>query len=324
MRAESRPDSPNREETPSQKQDPLERRRLQNRLSQRNHRRKIRDRIAKLQERVIANELRAAATLNGWDQPFAPSPLINPCHASHPDGDLNIDARDFSPLASEPSTPFTPPCSAVPWSSEMTTCQSPATFSGVPYCIDGGYVGDQLCSTPSLPNGMNCSLQSNSVNTHSHDGDAFQDLSPTGGSLGSNYSPSVNPPLYYIATGKRNRFPSLQHVLTKSPTESALPQILQILNAASPSKIIVIMPPDSIPAPSVGYTPLANVLPGSNIADNMQPNMEWPQFVCVRVSVAQESKLCWRKPSGSATMNYVPDRNLAMEVHGALQGLNEK
>ncbi|RDW92946.1 transcription factor xanC [Aspergillus mulundensis] len=48
------------------KQDPTERRRLQNRLSQRNHRRKIRDRIAKLQERVIASELRAAATLHGW------------------------------------------------------------------------------------------------------------------------------------------------------------------------------------------------------------------------------------------------------------------
>ncbi|OJJ07770.1 hypothetical protein ASPVEDRAFT_57042 [Aspergillus versicolor CBS 583.65] len=56
--------SPEQSESP--KQDPTERRRLQNRLSQRNHRRKIRDRIAKLQERVIASELRAAATLHGW------------------------------------------------------------------------------------------------------------------------------------------------------------------------------------------------------------------------------------------------------------------
>ncbi|KAL4794961.1 hypothetical protein BDV19DRAFT_178354 [Aspergillus venezuelensis] len=54
------------------KQDPTERRRLQNRLSQRNHRRKIRDRIAKLQERVIASELRAAATLHGWHTPCIP------------------------------------------------------------------------------------------------------------------------------------------------------------------------------------------------------------------------------------------------------------
>ncbi|KAL3472507.1 hypothetical protein BJX99DRAFT_213451 [Aspergillus californicus] len=53
-------------ESDPSKQDPTERRRLQNRLSQRNHRRKIRDRIAKLQERVIASELRAAATLHGW------------------------------------------------------------------------------------------------------------------------------------------------------------------------------------------------------------------------------------------------------------------
>lgn len=38
MRAEQSPKSPSSDETPSQKQDPLERRRLQNRLSQRNHR----------------------------------------------------------------------------------------------------------------------------------------------------------------------------------------------------------------------------------------------------------------------------------------------
>lgn len=38
MRAEPNPESPNSDENPSQKQDPLERRRLQNRLSQRNHR----------------------------------------------------------------------------------------------------------------------------------------------------------------------------------------------------------------------------------------------------------------------------------------------
>ncbi|KAL4804981.1 hypothetical protein BDV18DRAFT_161381 [Aspergillus unguis] len=79
---------PERIPSPGPKQDPTERRRLQNRLSQRNHRRKIRDRIAKLQERVIASELRAAASFNGWHA--APTPCIpyevkpgpSPCSSS--------------------------------------------------------------------------------------------------------------------------------------------------------------------------------------------------------------------------------------------------
>ncbi|GKZ33974.1 hypothetical protein AbraIFM66950_004105 [Aspergillus brasiliensis] len=77
MRPPSTKEDRNPNDVPGQKQDPIERRRLQNRLSQRNHRRKIRDRIAKLQERVIASELRAAASLNGWDHPstLSPSPV---------------------------------------------------------------------------------------------------------------------------------------------------------------------------------------------------------------------------------------------------------
>ncbi|KAI9933124.1 hypothetical protein MW887_007595 [Aspergillus wentii] len=63
-----------RQESPDRKQDPIERRRLQNRLSQRNHRRKIRERMARLQELVVASELRAVANMNGWDQP---GPLSN-------------------------------------------------------------------------------------------------------------------------------------------------------------------------------------------------------------------------------------------------------
>ncbi|KAI2793369.1 hypothetical protein POX_b03423 [Penicillium oxalicum] len=71
------------ENNPGQDQDPLERRRLQNRVSQRNHRRKIRDRIAKLQERVVANELRAAAVLNGWDQLYSSPPAMSDICTSH-------------------------------------------------------------------------------------------------------------------------------------------------------------------------------------------------------------------------------------------------
>ncbi|KAL4987937.1 hypothetical protein BDW68DRAFT_101714 [Aspergillus falconensis] len=83
------------------KQDPTERRRLQNRLSQRNHRRKIRDRIAKLQERVIASELRAAATLHGWHStpciPYEVKP--SPSSTSSTSSSLSL-----SPCSSSPPT----------------------------------------------------------------------------------------------------------------------------------------------------------------------------------------------------------------------------
>ncbi|KAJ5517727.1 hypothetical protein N7453_000149 [Penicillium expansum] len=97
MKMEEHSTSPNDEEILSQTQDPLERRRLQNRLSQRNHRRKIRERIAKLQERVIANELRAAAALNGWDQGYNPSLFPRP-HSSPSDNELGFTSRDVSPF----------------------------------------------------------------------------------------------------------------------------------------------------------------------------------------------------------------------------------
>ncbi|RHZ57241.1 transcription factor xanC [Aspergillus thermomutatus] len=118
MRPQTTKEEQSRDDTSNEKQDPIERRRLQNRLSQRNHRqwnlysvnailiihsltrsigRKIRDRIAKLQERVIASELRAVATLNGWDQA---SPSAASITESRPQGDF-----DSRPLASTPEGP---------------------------------------------------------------------------------------------------------------------------------------------------------------------------------------------------------------------------
>ncbi|KAJ5716555.1 hypothetical protein N7493_008466 [Penicillium malachiteum] len=96
------------EDLSPKKQDPLERRRQQNRLSQRNHRRKIRDRIAKLQERVIANELRTVAAFNGWDNPYGSSPLISPAHSCSPYLDVELSLASPSPpsLSTTPTTPF--------------------------------------------------------------------------------------------------------------------------------------------------------------------------------------------------------------------------
>ncbi|KAF7163248.1 hypothetical protein CNMCM5623_008269 [Aspergillus felis] len=97
MHSQTTKDEQFKDDSSNEKQDAIERRRLQNRLSQRNHRRKIRDRIAKLQERVIASELRAVATLNGWDQA---SPSAASMMESKPQGDF-----DSSPLGSASEDP---------------------------------------------------------------------------------------------------------------------------------------------------------------------------------------------------------------------------
>ncbi|KAL2860754.1 transcription factor xanC [Aspergillus lucknowensis] len=99
-----------RADSQSQKQDPTERRRLQNRLSQRNHRRKIRDRIAKPQERVIASELRAAATPHGWHSvPCIP-------YEVKPSPSSTSSSLSLSPPASSPAAelqcPPAPACSS--------------------------------------------------------------------------------------------------------------------------------------------------------------------------------------------------------------------
>ncbi|KAE8154235.1 hypothetical protein BDV25DRAFT_136160 [Aspergillus avenaceus] len=104
-----------------QDQDPVERRRLQNRLSQRNHRRKIRDRIAKLQERVIASELKAAATLNGWN--FNPPPqLSNPM----PPFEMDRKAPQTANTALMPMMSYNLPCSP-------GTCYCNSTAQGFVY-----------------------------------------------------------------------------------------------------------------------------------------------------------------------------------------------
>jgi hypothetical protein len=59
MKAEKTPESPNSDDSPGQKEDPLERRRLQNRLSQRNHRKSAVDRTF-MWAKIKANTSQAA------------------------------------------------------------------------------------------------------------------------------------------------------------------------------------------------------------------------------------------------------------------------
>ncbi|KAJ5980925.1 hypothetical protein N7481_008223 [Penicillium waksmanii] len=266
MRAEISSKSTSNDETPSQKQDPLERRRLQNRLSQRNHRRKIRDRIAKLQERVIANELRAAAALNGWDQPYSPSPLLSPRHVSRPQNDLQVNSRDTSPMATEPPTPFTPSFNITQtsiWPGDFNFAQSSGWITGdIPLTVDGGsFMNDTMCYTSSegcistgiqVPKGI-C-----------HEGnlmyDAFSDPSLIHTNLNNGIQASQS--LYYVAT------------------ETSFPQILQAMRIISPqTKIIVLVPPE----PASTYPSPPPSLLGSNVLDGIpspQAGIQSPACQC--------------------------------------------
>lgn len=167
--------------------------------------RKIRDRIAKLQERVIANELRAAAALNSWDQSYVPSPLVSPCHGAHHDAQF-LHSRDPSPLTTEPSTPFIPPYTmpaTPPWSNEWSTPQYPQIMSGESsFFMDSGFMGDTMCSGQTLTHMMHNMGLSNA--NSSPERDSFRN-SNTGGWVSTDSFPSANTnqPLYYVATGKR-------------------------------------------------------------------------------------------------------------------------
>ncbi|KAJ5182497.1 hypothetical protein N7492_000113 [Penicillium capsulatum] len=254
MRAEPTPESPQSDENPSQKQDPLERRRLQNRLSQRNHRRKIRDRIAKLQERVIANELRAAAALNSWDQTYLPSPMVSSRHDSRHESHF-VSPRDPSFLTTEPSTPSMPPYimpATPPWTNDWPASQHLTSLHGEPpFLIDGGIMGDTTCSGPALAHMMhNMDLATASGGPVRG---SYYDALP-GGSTSTDYPPltTTNQPLYYIAT------------------ETALPQILQVLNTVSPQSSIIVLVPDSAASTTATRMPTPGLL-GNNTMDPVSP-----------------------------------------------------
>ncbi|RAL16802.1 transcription factor xanC [Aspergillus homomorphus CBS 101889] len=231
-----------------QKQDPIERRRLQNRLSQRNHRRKIRDRIAKLQERVIASELRAAASLHGWDHPnsIAGSPAMDRIPSVFdPNGTSTasmVDASSgFASAYMSQSRFLCSSCNAalapLPLYSTQTTIASPL------------YDITEIDASNTAPSG----LRNHSYFPRSGSGglDMLQGMSSAYSSTEANAPPLCEPwngqtqysgsSLYCITTGKMD--PALDRPgADRLAAEAALPQIMQNLSTGPtrPKAIIVL------------------------------------------------------------------------------------
>ncbi|KAJ6110774.1 hypothetical protein N7486_003009 [Penicillium sp. IBT 16267x] len=263
MRAEPKTGSSSSDGSSPQKQDPLERRRLQNRLSQRNHRRKIRDRIAKLQERVIANELRATAALNGWDQTYS-LPFISTRHSHSPypsqEPELIFGSQDHSPQSTEPSTPFFPSYSfPAPIYSTDLLAQSPE-YSG-----DPSYHLESVCMGSAVPKQVSQGMQ---IVGNDQDMEVFHDpwgTVRTGNAIMGD-SGSINQPNLYIAT------------------ESLLPHILHALEmSSSQSKIIVLVSPESLPSLQTGIL-------GTN-SRPMNPSGSMDSLGCNAIDCIQQTPL---------------------------------
>ncbi|KAI9035085.1 uncharacterized protein KD926_004650 [Aspergillus affinis] len=211
-----------------QKQDPVERRRLQNRLSQRNHRRKIRDRIAKLQERVIASELRAAASLNGWGYP-------NPGPSSvEPVAPYEVDSKTLSP-SSENAAHFDPYYPAAP--GVCPTCSS--SMGAIPVICSQPLTPPSVYETPKESESANSSPPS-MTNSFYEAGVNFFGPDMSSSAL-SNYSVAeLNVPFPSESWGQ-TQYPS--SALYYVATESSLPQIIQTLGSgASRTKALVLIP----------------------------------------------------------------------------------
>ncbi|KAL4866018.1 hypothetical protein BDV12DRAFT_140043 [Aspergillus spectabilis] len=226
--------NPPEQQNQSPNQDPTERRRLQNRLSQRNHRRKIRDRIAKLQERVIASELRAAATIHGWHSAPCIPYEVKPSPSS-----------TSSSLSLSPSTSSSPPTElqcppTAPYNVSLNTMhQVPTMMSTATGYDDTGAGMTSLGGTPGHNSGT--SSPTTLVPPDSLAGASTSNalLGPAGTGVGPGFG------LDTMAICEQWGFQGSVYLAT----ETSLPQILQTLGPTS--NAIIVLPS---PGYSSGYT----------------------------------------------------------------------
>ncbi|KAA8642960.1 hypothetical protein EYZ11_001090 [Aspergillus tanneri] len=213
-----------------QKQDPIERRRLQNRLSQRNHRRKIRDRIAKLQERVIASELRAAASLNGWGYPNLTGPPPIDHVSSYEAEGKNPSRASENTLHADPSYLSTP-------SGVCPTCSN--SLGPIPIICSQPLTPPSIFDPAKETESPNSSPSSTMMNSPYDSGFNLTnpEISPT---ALNNYSVAeLNAPLVSETWDGHANDSTFSYVAT----ETSLPQIVQALGGeASRTKAVILIP----------------------------------------------------------------------------------
>lgn len=161
--------------------------------------RKIRDRIAKLQERVIANELRAAAALNGWDQAYSPPPLLGTRHAFQQDSGLGNGIPDTPLSVTEPFSSFGSYCGsamASPWPSAVG--QSSTLLSE-----DPTWLWNTDTQYPNSDFGDLVSDGANQPFLMTSEDHTMPDISSAGSPNSSaSFAAQASQPLYYAVTGK--------------------------------------------------------------------------------------------------------------------------
>ncbi|KAE8135230.1 hypothetical protein BDV38DRAFT_285061 [Aspergillus pseudotamarii] len=276
---------------PKLEQDPIERRRLQNRLSQRNHRRKIRDRIAKLQERVIASELRAAASLNGWSYHHPTAPLVATSPAYEVERKVLSPAVEIMPAMSGPylpgSTGIYPyntlsPAPTLPPQPSPTFPQYEATAKDADLSSS---------SSPSvLTNSSACSPDASSLNV---------DMAPN---MSNSYVPpdmngqfQAEPWNIYTQNSQTNFY--------YMATEASLPQILQILdNGNLKPKAIILLQPNSHQA---DVPPLSTSQPPSPVEQvpaTSSFTMQGLTCQCHNRNFLSEAPIDWMHPTASTNI----------------------
>jgi len=157
---------------------------------------------------VIANELRAAAALNGWDQPYCPSPLPSPRHTIRQPPtsiEIEVNSRDTSPIRTETSTSFNSTCDMAQlpaWSSDLNFAQSSGWLTGdLPYTPDSrGFLNETMCYTSeqSISTGIQLPMGEFHEIDLSPESYSSPCLMPTALNLGS----PITQPFYYAATGE--------------------------------------------------------------------------------------------------------------------------
>ncbi|RAQ52684.1 hypothetical protein AFGD_004585 [Aspergillus flavus] len=278
---------------PKLEQDPIERRRLQNRLSQRNHRRKIRDRIAKLQERVIASELRAAASLNGWGYHHPTAPLGGvPTSAYDVDRKVLSPAAEIMPAMSGPYLPGSTgtyyPYSTLSPASTLPPQPSP-TFPQ--YEATAKEADPSSSLSPSvLTNSSVCSPDAGSLNLDMATNASNNYVPPDmNGQLQTDpwniYTQNSQSSFYYLTT------------------EASLPQILQMLdNGNLKPKAVILLQPSSplagVPPPPTSQPPS----PVEQVPATSSFTMQGLTCHCQNRNFLSESPVNWIHPTASTSI----------------------